>query len=581
MHFDAKDFEAGIFVKQDAFMREVASIYEQFSDKDLIPAEAKILREKDLGEVKELINQKRNLTEEEKQLAYKKAEENYNEMYILTEVFCKDKKRAAEISKEHWEDAKNVALAGFAIASIFFPPSAALTTAEFLVTLTATTADYVHTNIWQGEDTLHVRDNTIDYAINMSTELVMYGWDIAKIPDVDAIALEKESLEKFELNDVDDLSFRIKDSSFEDLEMIKTNPLSPDYMPKSIKKTPLENIDLTEVDDFSFRIKDSSFENLEKIKTDPLSSDFYHSYDGFSYCGGKYSVFGRVEDGKGPEYLKFLENGPREVPEIQRVRISNKSLVGNNLSEEDLYFAKKYGQYFVNEEMTLTNSLDPQLQNTLTDVAYRSSCPFESNYEMTCLTNDGFRVNLSKADVDNLSLLEKLRKEMPQPDNQTVLMKVLNKNRYDSFASYTQLTQEPIYGCMASAKDTAPYIRCPNDAFVELRLDFSMNEIKVFKETVEQNKSIKILIRQFDGWDVNANEIVNISDRLNIPHIDSHYKPPITEVGITASPLHLHPEYGANSIIPNEAVIFDLSPDGVLTLDAVYNKTDKIFNFIR
>lgn len=295
----------------------------------------------------------------------------------------------------------------------------------------------------------------------------------------------------------------------------------------------------------------------------------------------RYSLFGNVEDGRGVEYENFLKNGPRDVPEIQQVQLSQTSINGNALSSDRLELAEKYADSFMHVENTLTNSIDPKLQIELTDVAYRSSCPLESNFDASCLTNDEFRKLFSQEDLDKLDALAEIRKNLPQPDNETVMMKVLNPGKYDSLVSGVQMKDNLLYGCMASANDTAPFIRCPNDAYTELRLDFSMNGGKPFKEMVDQNKSINILIGNFEGWDKINKKYIDLSDCLNSPVIDANYKPQITEVGITASPLHLHPEYGSSGIIPKEAVIFDLSPDGVLTLDAVYDSTEDTFLLIK
>lgn len=48
---------------------------------------------------------------------------------------------------------------------------------------------------------------------------------------------------------------------------------------KTIKAIENVDIDVKEVDDLTFRIKDNAFDDLETIKTNPVTSDFYHSYD--------------------------------------------------------------------------------------------------------------------------------------------------------------------------------------------------------------------------------------------------------------------------------------------------------------
>lgn len=180
--------------------------------------------------------------------------------------------------------------------------------------------------------------------------------------------------------------------------------------------------------------------------------------------------------------------------------------------------------------------------------------------------------NSSKEEMETVEKLKRMRSELPQPNSKTVFMKALTPEKYNELISGLKLTESPIFGSMARAQDAAPFIKCPKDAYIEFRLDYFVKGEPVFRDLVYQNKSMKILMGSFDGYDRAAHKREDISKYLEIPVVGEFYGQPCTGMGYTGSPLHLIPEYGACGIIPNEASIFDLSPNGGFTLAAIYVK---------
>ncbi|MBQ2983000.1 MAG: hypothetical protein IJD58_12925 [Lachnospiraceae bacterium] len=275
---------------------------------------------------------------------------------------------------------------------------------------------------------------------------------------------------------------------------------------------------------------------------------------------------------------------PDVIEEAKKLTVKNtgKGVGEKELTDEQIKINEIFRGDQFKAENSFSRSVEPQLRSDMVQVNKNCTCLFEENfYEEGVLNNDSYYKRFNDEEMAIKEKLKESRASVPDVTEETVMQKVIGQDAYDDYligvkdrktGERTKKRKKTASGCISRAQDAAPYTANCEEAYTQLRLDYTGSE---FKEMSESGQPVYVIRCKCDYRPSN-------DEYMRVDEANPWNKPPCTGQGFVGADEELIPEftYGRDGQQITSGAIYAIDKDGNEYMAAWWNTKDKKFESV-